>query len=276
MVVGAPSCPPGRPTYSADVGTALVTGASAGIGRAFAERLAREGSDLVLVARDRARLEELATALRDRHGVAVEVLVADLSDRAATARVCDRLADEVRPVDLLVNNAGFGLSRPFLDNDLAQEEAGLDVMVRAVLLTCHAAGRAMRARGHGGIINVSSVASFIANGTYSAEKSFVTVFSEALAGELAGTGVTVTALCPGFTRTEFHERARIAISSLPSSLWLDADVVVAQALRDMAAGKVISVPGGQWKLVTTVLRATPRPLLRGGAMRTLDRFRARG
>jgi short-subunit dehydrogenase len=258
------------------VGTALVTGASAGIGRAFAERLAREGTDLVLVARDRARLEELATALRHRHGVAVEVLVADLSDREQTGRVCDRLADDVRPVDLLVNNAGFGFSHSFLDNDLRQEEAGLDVMVRAVLLTCHAAGRAMRARRHGAILNVSSVASFIANGTYSAEKSFVTVFSEALASELAGTGVTVTALCPGFTRTEFHQRARIRTSALPSALWLDADVVVAQALRDVASGKVISVPGAQWKVVTTALRATPRPILRGGAIRALDRFRARG
>lgn len=275
MVVGAPSIRRrGSPTVPA-VGTALVTGASAGIGRAFAERLAREGTDLVLVARDRVRLDDLATRLRDRHGVAVEVLAADLSDREATERVCTRLADELRPVDLLVNNAGFGFTRRFLDNDVREEEAGLDVMVRAVLLTCHAAGRAMRARGRGGIINVSSVASFIANGTYSADKSWVTVFSEALASELAGTGVTVTALCPGFTRTEFHERARMEVSALPSSLWLDADEVAAQALRDAAAGKVVSVPGAQWKVITTAMRVTPRPLLRGGAMRTLDRYRRR-
>ena len=253
--------------------TALVTGASAGIGRAFAERLAREGTDLVLVARDRARLEELAKGLRSRHGVAVEVLVADLSDREATGRVCARVEDDVRPVDLLVNNAGFGLKGSFLDNDLAVEEAGLDVMVRAVMLTCHAAGRAMRERGRGTIINVSSVASFIANGTYSAEKAFVTVFSEGLASELAGTGVTVTALCPGFTRTEFHARAHLAMSALPSSLWLDADDVVQQALSDAARGKVVSVPGAQWKVVTAGVRALPRPLVRGGALRRLDRFR---
>lgn len=255
--------------------TALVTGASAGIGRAFALRLAREGNDLVLVARDRARLERLAGELRVAHGVEVEVLVADLGDREQTETVCLRLADASRPVDLLVNNAGFGLRRSFLDNDVREEEAGIDVMVRAVLLTSHAAGRAMRERGRGAILNVSSVASFIANGTYSAEKAFVTVFSEGLAGELAGTGVTVTALCPGFTRTEFHERARMRISALPAAMWLDPDAVVAQALADVAAGKVVSVPGVQWKVVTALVRATPRPLLRGGAMRSLDRFRRR-
>ena len=255
--------------------TALVTGASAGIGLAFAQRLAREGSDLVLVARDRARLERLARELRAAHGVEVEVLVVDLSDRAATWQVCDRLADRDRPIDLLVNNAGFGLRAKFLDNDLSNEEAGLDVMVRAVMLTCHAAGRAMRERGHGAIVNVSSVASFIANGTYSAEKAYVTVFSEALASELSGTGVTVTALCPGFTHTEFHDRARMQVSALPDWLWLDADDVVQQALTDVAAGKVISVPGAQWKVVTTAVRILPRPLVRGGPMRVLDRFRRR-
>ena len=256
--------------------TALVTGASAGIGRAFAQRLAREGSDLVLVARDRARLERLAVDLRTDHCVDVEVLVADLSDRAATATVCDRLADDLRPVDLLVNNAGFGLRRSFLDNDLREEEAGLDVMVRAVMLTCHAAGRAMRSRGRGAIVNVSSIASFVANGSYSAEKAFVTVFSEGLAGALAGTGVTVTAVCPGLTHTEFHQRARMRISALPEALWMDADDVVQQALADVAAGKVVSVPGAQWKVVTTVVRALPRPLVRGAGLRALDRFRKRG
>jgi len=253
--------------------TALVTGASAGLGRAFAERLAREGTDLVIVARDRGRLGELANGLRMRHGVAVEVLVADLSDRASTGRVCARLEDDERPVDLLVNNAGFGLKAAFLDNDLADEEAGLDVMVRAVMLTSHAAGRSMRARGHGAILNVSSVAGFIANGTYCAEKAFVTVFTEGLAGELAGTGVTATALCPGFTRTEFHARAAIAMSALPDALWLDADDVVQQALTDVARGKVVSVPGAQWKVLTTGVRLLPRPLVRGAALRRLGRFR---
>ena len=141
------------------------------------------------------------------------------------------------------------------------------------MLTCHAAGRAMRERGHGAILNVSSVASFIANGTYSAEKAFVTVFTEGLAGELAGTGVTATALCPGFTRTEFHARAGILISALPDSLWLDADDVVQQALTDVARGKVVSVPGPSGRSSRSGVRVLPRPLLRGGTLRRLDRFR---
>ncbi len=256
--------------------TALVTGASAGFGLALARRIAREGDDLVLVARDRARLERLAVELREAHGTTVEVLVADLADREQTQQVCDRLADRARPVDLLVNNAGFGLHRPFLDNDVREEEAALDVMVRAVLLTCHAAGKAMRDRGRGAVLNVSSVASFMASGTYSAEKSFVTVFSEGLAEQLRGTGVTVTALCPGLTRTEFHERARMALPGVPAALWLDADEVARQALADVAAGKVVSVPGPAWKVTATALQALPRPLVRGGAGRLAERFRRRG
>ncbi len=255
--------------------TALVTGASAGIGRAFAERLAREGHDVVLVARDRARLERLATELRGRHGISTEVLVADLADREQTEEVCRRLADPERPVEVLVNNAGFGLHRPFLDNDVAQEEAALDVMVRAVLLTCHAAGRVMRERGHGTIVNISSVASFMANGTYAAEKSFVTVFSEALAGQLRGTGVTVTAVCPGLTRSEFHERARMTLPGVPRGMWLEASEVAQQGLADAAAGKVVSVPGPQWKVASLVVRALPRPVVRGGAGRLVEALRRR-
>ena len=253
--------------------TALVTGASAGIGRAFAERLAHDGSDVVLVARDRTRLERLAADLRARHGVAAEVLVADLADRAQTEEVCRRLADPDRPVEVLVNNAGFGLQRPFLDNDVRQEEQALDVMVRAVLLLSHAAGRAMRERGSGRIVNVSSVASFTVSGTYSAEKSFVTVFTEGLAGQLAGTGVTATAVCPGLTRSEFHERARMTLPGVPRGMWLDADEVARQGLADAAAGKVVSVPGPQWKAVSLVVRALPRPLLRGGVARLVERTR---
>lgn len=255
--------------------TALVTGASAGIGRAFAERLAREGHDVVLVARDRARLERLATELHSRHGTAAEVLVADLADREQTEEVCRRLADPERPVEVLVNNAGFGLHRPFLDNDVAQEEAALDVMVRAVMLTCHAAGRAMRERGHGTIVNISSVASFMANGTYAAEKSFVTVFSEALAGQLRGTGVTVTAVCPGLTRSEFHQRARMTLPGVPRGMWLEAAEVAQQGLADAAAGKVVSVPGPQWKAASLLVRALPRPLVRGGAGRLVEALRRR-
>ena len=186
--------------------TALVTGATSGIGLSFAHQLAERGHDVVLVARDRVRLENVSDELRAKYGVGTEILVADLADRAETGKVAERLADQLRPVDLLVNNAGYALKKRFLDNDITEEEAVFDVLGRAVLVLSHAAARAMRERGHGAIVNVSSVAGQITSGTYSAVKSFVTVFSEGLAAELAGTGVTVTALLPGFTRTEFHER----------------------------------------------------------------------
>ncbi|GAA4113723.1 SDR family oxidoreductase [Knoellia locipacati] len=247
--------------------TALVTGATAGIGREFALQLAARGDDVVLVARDVPRLEALAAELRAAHGVQVEVLPADLSDRAQLDRVAQRLASTDAPVDVLVNNAGFSLKGSFLDNDVAAEEGLFDVLSRAVLVLSHAAGRAMRARGRGAIVNVSSVASFLTSGTYSANKSFVTVFSEGLAAELAGTGVTVTALCPGFTHTEFHQRADLDMSSMPEFLWLDAPRLVRDALADVDKGKVVSVPGRQYKAIVTALRVLPRPLVRSRSRR---------
>jgi len=247
--------------------TALVTGATAGIGREFALQLAARGDDLVLVARDVPRLEAFAAELRTTAGVRVEVLAADLSDRAQLDRVAERLASTEAPVDVLVNNAGYSLKGAFLDNDVAAEEALFDVLSRAVLVLSHAAGRAMRARGRGAIVNVSSVASFLTSGTYSANKSFVTVFSEGLAAELAGTGVTVTALCPGFTHTEFHQRADLDMSSMPEFLWLDAPRLVRDALADVDRGKVVSVPGRQYKAIVTALRVLPRPLVRSRSRR---------
>ncbi len=253
--------------------TALVTGATAGIGREFAVQLATRGDALVLVARDLARLEALAEELRAEHGVEVEVLPADLSDREQTAEVAQRVASSERPVDLLVNNAGYSLKKRFLDNDVTDEEALFDVLARAVLVLSHAAGNAMRARGRGAIVNVSSVASFMASGTYSAEKSFVTVFTEGLAAELDGTGVTATALCPGFTHTEFHERADVDMSRLPEFVWLDAPRLVRDALADVGRGKVVSVPGRRYKVAVAALRLLPRPLVRAqsrGAHRPSD------
>lgn len=245
------------------MGTALVTGASAGLGRAFATELARRGHDVVLVARDRARLEELADKLQQTYAVTTETLPADLSDRAQTEQVADRLRDPARPVDLLVNNAGFGLRGSFTRGDLADEERALDVMVRAVMVLSHAAAGAMRARGRGGILNVSSVAGFAVMGSYSAIKSWVTVFTEALSVELADTGVRVTVVCPGFVHTEFHDRARMNMSALPDALWLDADLVVTSALRDLDAGKTVSVPSATYKAVTAGIRVIPRALVRG-------------
>src|SRR5690348_5779334 len=213
--------------------TALVTGATAGIGLSFAHQLAERGHDVVLVARDRARLENVSDDLRAKYGVATEILVADLADRADTGKVAQRLADQARPVDLLVNNAGYSLKGRFLDHDVTEEEALFDVLCRAVLVLSHAAANAMRARGHGAIVNVSSVAGYIAAGTYSAAKSFVTVFTEGLATELSGTGVTATALLPGFTHTEFHQRAGVNMSRIPGFLWLDADTLVRACLDDV-------------------------------------------
>lgn len=244
--------------------TALVTGASAGIGHEFARQLAARGHDLVLVARDRARLDAVAAELTSRYAVAAEVLVADLSDRAALQAVADRVADAGRPVDVLVNNAGYGQRRSFLRNDVAVEEAAFDVLTRAVLVLSHAAGVAMRERGRGRIVNVSSVAGFIASGSYSAAKAWVTTFSEGLASELAGSGVTVTALCPGFTNTEFQERAGISKPG-PAFLWLDPVELVSDCLDDVAKGRVVSVPGLQYKAIVGLLRVVPRSLVRSRA-----------
>ncbi len=255
---------------------ALVTGASAGLGCEFAHQLAARGHDLVLVARDERRLRAVAGELASAYGVESEVLPADLSDRARTQVVCDRLADPDRPVDVLVNNAGFGLRRRFLDDDVTPEEEALDVMVRAVLLTSHAAGRAMRERGHGVIVNVSSVASFLATGSYSAEKSFVTVLSESLAGELRPHGVTVTALCPGFIRTEFHERADLAADRLPSWAFLTAPDVVRACLADVARGRVVSVPSRRYRLAVAALRLLPRSVARSDLVRGRHRRRVHG
>jgi short-subunit dehydrogenase len=241
--------------------TALVTGPTAGIGRSFAVQLAAQGYDLVLVARDETRLAALADELHGEHGVAAEVLPADLTDRSSLLTVEQRLADPARPVDLLVNNAGFGLKGRFLDNDIEAEQAQQDVLVTAVLRLSHAALGPMAERGAGGIINVSSVAAFLPRGTYSAAKAWVNSFSEWAHHEYKDRGVVVTSLCPGFTRTEFHERMGVGRDSAPGFMWLDADKLVATALRDHASGKVFSIPGAQYKAIATLTRAVPTSVL---------------
>ena len=258
----------GMSSPTAAPGTALVTGPTAGIGRSFAVQLAQRGHDLVLVARDEARLEELAAELRASYGVDVEVLPADLVDRASLATVEARLADPDRPVDLLVNNAGFGMKERFLDNPVDAENAMLDVLVTAVLRLSHAALSAMTARGRGGIINVSSVAAFLQRGTYGAAKAWVNSFTEWAANEYRPQGVTVMALCPGFTRTEFHERMDVGRDGAPSFLWLDADELVASALSDYDKGRVFSIPSARYKAITTVARVVPN--------RVLQRFQGLG
>ena len=240
---------------------ALVTGPTAGIGLEFARQLAARDLDLVLVARDRVRLDAVADELRTTYGVDVEVLPADLADRAALATVEARLADADRPVDVLVNNAGFGLKGKFLDNTVAKEQAHLDVLVVAVMRLCHAALGPMVARGHGQVVNVSSVAGFLPRGTYSAAKAYVTRFSEWAHHEYAPHGVQVMALCPGFVRTEFHQRMDVGRDSAPAFLWLDPDDLVRSALEDLDAGKAVSVPSLRYKAIVTGARYVPTGLL---------------
>jgi short-subunit dehydrogenase len=247
------------------VPTALVTGASSGLGAEFAVQLAALGHDLVLVARDTTRLETARTSLQDAHGVTVEVLGADLVTDAGCAAVADRLADTARPVDVLVNNAGMGTYAPFGGVGLEAEERQLALNVTAVLRLSHAAVGAMKALGAGRILNVSSVSAFVprpGNVTYSATKAWVTMFSEALSLQLAGTGVTVTAVCPGFTHTEFHQRASADMSGVPERMWLDAVDVVREGLADLFAGKPVSVPSKRYKALVGMAQTLPRPLLR--------------
>ena len=237
--------------------TALITGPTAGIGRSFAKALSERGYDLVLVARDRQRLDELAAELRTGHAVEVEVLPADLAERADLAVVESRLSDETRPVELLVNNAGFGHRRPFLDNNIEEEQQMLDVLVTAVLRLSHAGVRPMAARGHGAIINVASVAAFLPLGTYSAAKAYVVSFSRWLDLTYRGQGVRSMALCPGFVRTEFHHRMGVGRGSAPGWMWLDPDRVVREALADLDRGRSISVPSRRYKLLAAFARCTP-------------------
>lgn len=245
------------------MGTALVTGATAGIGLEIAWQLATARHDLVLVARDIARLEAVAGQLNAAAGVHVEVLQADLSIRGDVDRVAERLRATERPVGLLVNNAGFGLGADFVGGDLVTQERALDVMVRAVMVLTHAALEQMIPRGRGAILNISSIASLMAGGTYSAHKAWVRVFTEGLATELRGTGVTATVVNPGLVRTEFHDRAGIDLEVAPPALWLRADRVAADALAAVRRGQVISTPSKRYLAVAAMLRTLPRSAVRG-------------
>jgi uncharacterized protein len=253
--------------------TALVTGASSGIGAAFARRLAAEGQDLVVVARDADRLEGTAAALRYGYGVAVEVLPADLAVEADTSTVRTRLSDVDRPVDLLVNSAGIGLAGKFWETPLADQERMFHLNCTAVLRLSHAALGAMVTRGRGDIVVVSSVSGFAptVRGSYGASKAWATAFAESLSGQLAGTGVHVSAVAPGFVRTEFHSRAGLDMAKVPGFMWLDADSVAATALHDHRAGKVLSVPGGQYKVIVAASRLVPPSVNR----LVTERFRRR-
>jgi short-subunit dehydrogenase len=243
---------------------ALVTGASAGIGLAFSERLARQGSDLVLVARSRERLEAHAKRLREEHGVGVDVLAADLSQPAELEQVERRVAED-ESLDLLVNNAGFGTQGSFSELEIAREEEQIRLNVLALVRLTRAALPQMTRRGSGAIVNVSSLAGFYPGpfvATYGATKAYVTSFTEALAGELRGTGVRVQVLCPGFTRTEFQQRAGVDASQIPSFAWMSAEAVVDASLAGLARGDVVVIPGGLYKALHASTSWVPRGLVR--------------
>jgi short-subunit dehydrogenase len=242
--------------------TALVTGATSGIGESFTRLLATKGYGLVLVARDEKRLQERAKSLESKFKIKVEVLQADLSVATQLAKVEKRLANPDSPIDVLINNAGFGIKDSFLKSEIADEILLFDVLAKAPMQLAHAVLPQMLSRNSGTIINVSSIASFIAGGTYSAAKAYLTVHTESLHSELSKTNIKISARCPGFTHTEFHQRGKMKMSGLPNFMWLESDRVVADSWKAAMAGKAICIPGWQYKILSTIARFGPRPLVR--------------
>jgi uncharacterized protein len=240
---------------------ALITGASAGIGKVFAQRLAASGHDLLLVARDGVRLQGIADELSLQYGINAEALPADLARDEGMRSVANRITQMER-LDVLVNNAGFGTKGKLVNRPIAEQATMLELHVMAPMLLTRAALPAMLERKSGTIINVASVASFIysaGNVNYCATKAYLRVFTEGLATELTGAGVRVQALCPGFTRTEFHDRAAINMESTPNFLWLDAGRVVDDSLAQIArGGQTVCVPGKRYKLIVLLIRYLPK------------------
>ncbi|MGA9870550.1 MAG: SDR family oxidoreductase [Rhodococcus sp. (in: high G+C Gram-positive bacteria)] len=240
---------------------ALVTGPTSGLGAGFAAHLAARGYDLVLVARNELGLRSLADDLKIRFGAHSEIIAADLATQSGRDAVAARLH---QGVEFLVNNAGFGTSGEFWTADPELLQSQLDVNVTAVMQLTRAALPSMIASAKGTIVNVASVAGILAGrgSTYSASKAYVISFTEGLSGGLAGTGVQVQALCPGFIKTEFHQRAGIEMSTIPSFMWLSVGQVVRESMRDLDRGKVVSVPGLQYKALTAVGTKVPKSAVR--------------
>ncbi|HSO16530.1 MAG TPA: SDR family oxidoreductase [Arthrobacter sp.] len=243
--------------------TALITGATAGIGAEFARQLAEQGHNVVLVARDATRLQAKAEELEKRYGIRAEVLAADLVDDGGVAAVVARLTDPARPVEILVNNAGIGLLRSFAENDIAEETRHLKLHVETAMQLTHAALQGMLGRQSGRIINVASVAAFLPRGTYSAAKAWLVSFSRWANLAYAKQGVAVTAVCPGFTHTEFHDRMGMDKTVTPRWMWLQAERVVREGLADNAKGKAVSIPSKRYKALTAAARVLPAKLVAG-------------
>lgn len=252
-----------RASGSVPWSSALVTGASSGIGEAITRRLAAAHvSRIVAVARRAERLDALATELREHHGVVVEVLAADLVQAEGRALVEQRLRDEREPIDLLVNNAGLGTSGPFVSLPVDGEQHEIDLNVTALVRLTRAVLPGMVDRGRGAVLNVSSMACYQPSpgmATYGATKAFVTSFSEALHEELRGSGVSVTALLPGYTRTEFQAHlGDTEYNAAPGFVWMSADAVAAEAVAAAAAGKALCIPGLGYKVAAGLLTPLPR------------------
>jgi short-subunit dehydrogenase len=250
---------------------ALVTGATAGIGESFSRLLASHNYNIVLVARDLPRLEERAKNLEEKYGIQTQVIQADLATDKGCMRIEKYIAEN--HIDVLINNAGFGTNKAFTMSSLEIEQQLLDVLVRTPMRLMHVALPLMKERNNGIIINVSSVAGYIAGGTYSASKSYLTVLSESLNTELSATNVKVSALCPGFTRTEFHQRGKMSMKGLPNFMWLNADRLVEQSWKDALKGEAVSVPGWQYRVLVFVIQAVPRSLVRKVGMNVRSKQR---
>lgn len=248
--------------------TALITGATAGIGAEFARQLAARGDDLVIVARDADRLAATAAALQHEFGVHVEALPADLLDPEGLAAVDRRLVDDRRPVDLLINNAGYGIRGDLDDNAFDVEKRHLDIHVTVPLQLTQTALRGMLARGHGRIVIVASVAAFTPRGTYSAAKAWAVMFARGANLVYRRRGVSVTAVCPGFVRTEFHDRMKVSTEGIPTFLWLHAPQLVRLALRGIDRGRSVVIPTVRYKLVAGLARLLPDRVGAAGQFRS--------
>lgn len=246
---------------------ALVTGATSGIGQAFASELASRGYDLVIVARTTERLESVASTLRGKHGIEVDVVTADLSTLTGMQLAANALTDTTRPVDLLVNNAGASLAGWFGTTDIADEDSQLDLLVRAPMHLMDAAIKSMAGRRGGQIINVASVAAFTPRGVYSAHKAWLVNLSRWADIHYDDVNISVQALCPGFVRTEFHQRGEMDVSGVPKWMWLKADKVVRASLRDLDRDKAVSIPSLRYKLLATLAQYLPKTLVTRAARR---------
>jgi uncharacterized protein len=259
--------------------TALITGASSGIGAAFAEVFAAEGFALVITARREDRLRALAATLEKRYGSRIHVVAEDLARVDACSRLCENLISHGLTVDVLVNNAGFGVPGAFLASEWTRHEASLQVMVVGVAELTHRLLPGMIERGYGRIINVASLAALIpapaGHTLYAASKAFLVKFSEALANEVRRAGVHVTALCPGFTFTEFHDvtGTRATVRELPGWLWMDAASVARQGFDAVMAGTPIHVTGAVNRTIALLARYVPQPVLVAIGRRTARRYR---